>query len=197
MKEPDHGRVRAALLAALAAPRAGDLWKLRAELLEAGVPADSEVWPVLGGFRDYLDRMETGTSSREYSELASKMDIGAVGGIALEQILESEDGRDLAQRLLMGLVSEGLMIAATRQHVKAWKGELASVYRSAAWFLYEHLWRWAEEKKPDLPPGERRKLLDRLFAPLHDPETSEEEKTILAGRLFQVLLAARCADALG
>ena len=196
MRLSEDGRVRAALLRTLAAPRASDLWTLRAALLEAGLAPGSEVWSILGGFREFLERLDTGTSSREYSELASKLDIGAVGGIALEQILESEDSGDLAQRLLMGLVSEGLMVAATRQHVKAWKGELASVYRSAAWFLYENLWRWAEGQKPDLPADERRELLDQLFAPLHDPESPEESKTILVGRLFQVLLAARLADEL-
>jgi len=196
MKQPGDGRVRAALLKVLAAPRASDLWALRAALLESGLAPDSEVWPILGGFREFLERLDTGTSSREYSELASKLDIGAVGGIALEQILESENRGDLAQRLLMGLVSEGLMVAATRQHVKAWKGELASVYRSAAWFLYGNLWRWAEGQKPDLPAGERRILLDQLFAPLHDPDSPDESKTILVGRLFQVLLAARLAEQL-
>jgi hypothetical protein len=184
------------LLKVLAAPQARDLWTLRAQLLQAGLSPDSRVWPVLNGFQEFLDRLATSTSSREYSELASKLDIGAVGGVALEQILESDDGDDLALRLLMGLVSEGLMIAATRQHVKAWKGELAAGYRGAAWFLYEELWRWTESRKPDLPSAERRRLLDRLFEPVHQTETPDESKTILVGRLFQVLLAARLADEL-
>ena len=196
MKLSGDGRVRVALRKVLAAPQVRDLWTVRAELLQAGLAPDSQVWPILSGFQEFLGRLETGSSSRDHSELASKLDIGAVGGIALEQILESETSGDLAQRLLMGLVSEGLMVAATRQHVKAWKGELASVYRSAAWLLYEELWRWTEGQKPDLPADERRRLLDRLFDPLHDSETPEESKTILVVRLFQVLLATRFADEL-
>jgi hypothetical protein len=186
--------IREALAATLASPTAGDLWRLRAELLEAGFPDASRAWIVLGEFQEFLDALATGTTSREYSELASKLDVGAVGGVVLEHVLESDDARELALRLFSGLLSEGLMVWATRQHVKAWKGELAAVHRRAAWYLYEELWRWARELKPELPTGERRRLLDRLLAPARSDEADGISRAVLLGLLFQVLLLSYLAQ---
>jgi hypothetical protein len=188
--------VRDALLNALSSPSAEDLWKLRAELLQAGVSADARAFAVLGRFQVFLDHLATGSSSREYSELASKLDIGAVGGVVLEQMLESKEAGDLAFRLFTGALSEGLMVLATRQHIRAWEGELAAVYREAAWYLYGELWRWTESKKPELPASSRRELLDRLLAPVHSDEGDGMSKAVLVGLLFQLLLLSYLSDEL-
>lgn len=180
--------VRDALKNVLTAPQLEGLWSLRAELLEAGVPDEARVWPVVDQFQGFLSDLATSSTSREYSELASKLDISAVGGVVLENVIEREGAEELGLRLLAGLLSEGLMIAATRQHVKAWGTELDAVYRRAAWYLYGELWRWARELKPDLPASERRRILDRLLAPIHSAETSGLSKATLTGLLFQVLL---------
>jgi hypothetical protein len=180
--------IRDALKNVLTAPKVEGLWALRAELLQTGLPEDSRVWSVVEEFQKFLDDLATGSTSREYSELASLLDISAVGGVVLENVLEKEGAEELGLRLLAGLVSEGLMVAATRQHVKAWGAELDAVYRRSAWFLYGELWRWARELKPDLPAAERRRLLDRLLAPVHSEETSGLSKATLIGLLFQVLL---------
>ncbi len=190
MSDPAEIDIRGALTRALSPPTAETLWRLRADLLQRGLPPDTRVWRVLGEFQGYLDRLATSTSSREYSHLASKLDIAAVGGVVLEQAFESRRGGDLGFRILSGLLSEGLMVLATRQHVKAWEGELAAVYRSAAWYLYGELWRWAEQRKPDLPAAERRRLLDALFEPVRSPETGGFYKAVLLGHLFQLLLVA-------
>jgi hypothetical protein len=180
--------IHEALKDVLAAPAGKGLWTLRAELLEAGLPEDSRVWSVVDEFQKFLDELATGSSSREYSDLASMLDVSAVGGVVLENVIENEGAEELGLRLLAGLLSEGLIIAATRQHVKAWGAELDAVYRRAAWFLYGELWRWARELKPDLSAGERRRLLDRLLSPVHSEETSGLSKATLLGLLFQVLL---------
>jgi hypothetical protein len=180
--------IRDALKNVLTAPKVEGLWALRAELLQTGLPEDSRVWSVVEEFQKFLDDLATGSTSREYSELASLLDISAVGGVVLENVLEKEGAEELGLRLLAGLLSEGLMVAATRQHVKAWGAELDAVYRRSAWFLYGELWRWARELKPDLPAAERRRLLDRLLAPVHSEETSGLSKATLIGLLFQVLL---------
>lgn len=174
----------------LTRPSAGDLWRLRSDLLVAGLPHGSRAWTVLDEFHRFLDSLETSTSSREYSHMASKLDIGAVGGVLLEHLLESETANEMAQRLLGGMFSEGLMVLATRQHVKAWEGELSSVYREAAWYLYDEIWRWAEELKPELDRLERRKLIDRLLSPVMNEETPGMEKAVVLGRLFQLLLVS-------
>lgn len=188
--------VREAVLKALASPSAGDLWRLRSELLQAGLSPDSRVMAVLGEFQGFLDHLSTSTSSREYSELASKLDIGAVGGVVLEQMLESKGAEDLAFRLFTGALSEGLMVLATRQHIRAWEGELSAVYRSAGWYLYQELWRWAERKKPDLPSAERRVLLDGLLAPVRDADGDGMSKAVLLGLLFQLLLLSYLSEEL-
>jgi len=188
--------VREALTDVLRSPSSDDLWRLRAELLQAGVSGDCGAWRVIDEFQRFLDRLSTGTTSRDYSDLASKLDISAVGGVILEQILESDEAQDLAMRLFTGLISEGLMVLATRQHVKAWEGELAAVYRGAAWYLYQELWRWAEARKPELPARQRRLLLDQLLAPVHSDETGGFAKAILLGLLFQLLLLSYLSEEL-
>jgi hypothetical protein len=183
-----------ALTQVLTGPSASTLWSLRADLLEAGVPEEAPVWPVLDHFHAFLDRLATSTTSRDYSHLASKMDISAVGGVIAEHLLESDTPSDLATRFFTGLLSEGLMVLATRQHVKAWEGELAAVYRDAGWSLYGDLWRWTESQRPELDPGERRRLIDTLLAPLHSDQAGSH-KTLLVGVLFQILLLARLREA--
>lgn len=186
----------ATLARVLTSPSADDLWNLRAGLLEAGVHEEAEVWGVIGEFHAFLDRLATGTSSRDFSELASRMDVSAVSGVLLEQLLEKHDARELAVRVLSGVLSEGLMVLATRQHVRAWQGELAAVFRGAAWYLYGAMWRWTEGLRPEVDAGDRRRLLDRLFAPLLEPGSPEAVRAVLVGRLFQILLVAHLAAAL-
>ena len=90
-------------------------------------------------------------------------------------------------RLLGALLSEGLMVLATRQHVKAWEGELSAVYRAAAWYLYDELWRWAAGLKPDLSAADRRRLLDRLVTKAPARSREEEARTAFADALRQRL----------
>ena len=182
--------IREPLERVLAAPTAADLRRLRSEMLASAYPRESRTWCVVEEFHRYLDQLGTSTTSREYSELASKLDIGAVGGVVLEQLIEHEGPEDLALRFLTGVLSEGLMVAATRQHVKAWEGELSAVHRGAAWFLYGEMWRWTERRNPKLSGAERRVLLDRLFEPVHASEVSGFARAVLLGLLFQLLLAA-------
>jgi hypothetical protein len=184
------------LVAVLTAPKAADLWRLRGELLEAGVDGGPRVSQLLERFHSFLDAIETTASSRDFSELASKLDIGAISGVILEHLAERGEASDRALRLMSGVVSEGLMALATRQHVRAWSNELSAHYRTAAWYLYEELWYWTTELKPELEAEERRQLLDALMAPISSPEPSGIQKAVLVGRLFQMLLLGRLADVL-
>jgi hypothetical protein len=185
------------LSAILVAPTCEALWRLRADLLEIRHPAGSEAWSLLGEFHDYLDKLATTTSSRDFSHLASKLDISAISGVILERIAEEGEASERALRLLSGLVSEGLMALATRQHVKAWSAELDAVFRSAAWRLYERLWRWTERRTPDLPPDRRRKLIDSLMSPMNADAPGGMAKAVLVGRLYQILLLWTLAQEIG
>ena len=93
-------------------------------------------------------------------------------------------------KLLTGGISEGLMVLASRQYVRAQEGELDALFRATAWSLFDELWRWTAEVNPGHEPVERQRLLDRLTSPLRDPETATLVKAVLAGRLYQVLVLA-------
>ena len=173
------------------APSPAGLWGLRGDLLGEGVPPESPVVRVIGSFHDYLDRISTGISSRDYSHLASKLDISAISGVILERLAEAEDSEDMAMGILSGALTEGLMVLATRQHVRAWEGELESVHRSAAWTLYDELWRWSSERNPELSPDQRRPLIDALLEPATSHETSGLVKAVVIGRLFQIMVISR------
>ncbi len=185
--------LRESLAAALKNPTASGLWSLRADLLETGVPQGARIWEVLGEYQHFLDELSSCTSSRRHSDLASKLDIGSISGVILERLLEPQGDRELAFSLLTGALSEGFMVAATRQHVRAWEERIASYVSQTAWFLYGELWRWAEEMKPDLPPAERRRHLDHIFEPIHSPDADCSCKAVLVNLLFQLLLVTQVA----
>jgi hypothetical protein len=183
-----------ALSRTLSYPTTENLWQLRAELLETGVPPGGRVWAILGEYQRFLDQVRTSTESRQYSELASQLDIASISGIVVERFLEPQGARELALSVISGILSEGLMAIATRQHVKAWKAGLASVCAGSAWFLYEEMWHWARRKKPELNTGERRRLLDLLFAPVCSANPGDVSTVHLIGSLFQLLLISEVAD---
>jgi hypothetical protein len=179
----------------LTAPSAEAVWRLRGDLLAAGTPPDGRLLQLLAAFHDYLDRLATGMSSRDHSQLASKLDISAISGVIIERLAEVSDSPKLGLNLVAGAISEGLMALATRQHVKAWEGELAAVHRSAAWVLYDELWRWTGERNPEIEAPQRRELLDQLLAPALDPKQPGLLRAALICRLFQILIAAEVGAA--
>ncbi len=142
---------------------------------------------IAGQFHAYLTELRSKLTAREYSELASRLDIGAVGVVALENLVATE-AEEFWPRLLLGSLGEGLMVAASRQYIKAWAAETEVVHSQAAWFLAEALWRTSQEKQPELPPEQRWTTIQLLLAPVHDPQVSAGEKAVLLGRVFQMLL---------
>lgn len=142
---------------------------------------------VAGHFYAYLTELQSKITARDYSELASRLDIGAVGAVALENLMGS-DGEDLWKRLLLGGLGEGLMVAASRQYIRAWRVEAGLVHSQAAWYLGEALWRSSQQMQPDLPLEERWQAVEELLAPVRDPDTPASTKALLIGRIFQVLL---------
>ena len=185
----------ASLALVLTAPSAEAVWRLRGDVLASETPPDKRLLALLGAFHDYLDRLATGMSSRDYSQLASKLDISAISGVILERLAEVSDSPKLGLNLVAGAVSEGLMALATRQHVKAWEGELAAVHRAAAWVLFDELWRWSGDRNPEIEAPQRRELLDQLLAPALDPKQPGLLRAALICRLFQILIAAEVGAA--
>jgi hypothetical protein len=182
--------VRTSLAALVTEPSPEGLWQLRGDLLAAGVDANAALLRTIGAFSEYLDRVRTGVASRDFSHLASKLDISAISGVILERLAEAGESSELAMGILSGALSEGLMVLATRQHVRAWEGELGAVHRAAGWILYDELWRWSAALTPELPPERRRAHLDALMDPINDPRTSGLVKAAAICRLFQIVIAS-------
>ena len=183
----------------LTVPMPADLLALQTVLLVAEADPERRYFArhtlnVVGEFYSYLSEIEAKVSAREFSELASLLDIGAVGAVALENLTEA--GEALQQRILLGGLSEILMVLASRQYVKAWKRELRPVYMRAVWYLRDELWRLSTTGRPDMPIEDRAALVDSLLAPALDDNEADEIRIGLLGRLFQVLLVINLAQAL-
>lgn len=178
----------ATLITLLGQPTPAGLWQLRGELLQLGVPPQAAIWSSLDEFYHFLNELVANATAREYSHFASLLDIGAVGGVAVQNLLSQENGGVLWQRMLAGGLSESLMVMAARQYVKAWEEEMAALYRAAAWNLYRALWQVSLALKPELAPDARRAHLEELLAPLQDEQTPGSASAVLIARLYQFLL---------
>ena len=183
----------------LTEPSPADLLALQTRLLVAEADperaaAASRALAVAREFHAYLSELEAKIGARQYSELASLLDIGAVGAVALENLIEASE--TLKQRLLLGGLSEVLMIAASRQYVRAWGREMKPVHMRAVWFLRAELWRLSIAGRPDLGAEERVALVDGLLAPALDGDAADEVCLALLGRLFQILLIIDLAQVL-
>jgi hypothetical protein len=175
-------------------PTSGDLLSLQTVVLsweeKAASPLAREqaatALTLLGDFYAYLVGLESKLEAHAFAELASKMDMGAVGGVVVENVLST--GEKLLERILVGGFSEALMVLASRQYVKAFNRDLEAFYQQVAWQLRAHLWRFSAARRPGLTPSERAHLIDSLFAPILDKETQGDATPIVLGCLFQVLL---------
>lgn len=177
----------------LARPAPDALWALRADLLALAdrLPSDrrGEVgWTleIAREFHHYLAELRSKMTAREYSRLASRMDVGSVGMLAVQDLITERE--HLLKSLFLGGLSEGLMVLATLQYVKAWEAETALVHDQAVWWLFEGLWQLSREFRSEMEPGERRELIDALLTPARSEETKPAVKVALLVRLFQALL---------
>ena len=148
----------------------------------------------VGHFYEYLLGLQQKLTARQYSELASWLDISAVGLVAFENFLRGQV-TGLAD-LMVGLAAEATMVVASRQYVKVWEVEAREVHEHAAWYLREALWRLSEQTQPDLAPTERLAAMRRLLPP-HATDLPAGARPVLLGRLFQMLLLIRIARLLG
>ncbi len=169
-------------------------WLLVAEADPESADAAGHALEVSREFHAYLSELEAKFGARQYSELASLLDIGAVGAVALENLTEA--GESLKQRILLGGLSEVLMVLASRQYVKAWGREMEPLHMRAVWFLRAELWRLSVAGRPDIGAEERAALVDGLLAPALESDAPDEVCLALLGRLFQILLIIHLAQVL-
>ncbi len=190
--------LREALQAVLSRPTPEALVALQGALLRSGRQGEAvdRALEIAGRFYSYLCELQGKITAREYSELASRLDIGAVGTVALENIVATERSK-FWERLLLGGLGEVLMVAASRQYIKAWEAETGLVHNQAAWYLTEALWRASARMQPapsDPSPDRRWAAIQELLAPAYDPGVPAPAKALLLGRVFQMLLLTYLAQ---
>jgi hypothetical protein len=178
----------------LTKPGACDLLAMQSVLLaweeKTGAPVEGEriaaALTLLEDFYVYLVGLESKLEAHTFAELASKMDMGAVGVVIAGSIRSAGD--QLLERVLMGGLSETLMVLASRQYIKAFDRDLEAFFLQVAWQLRAHLWRFSAARRPELTPEDRATLIDALLASILDTKTPSGAKPIVLGCLFQVLL---------
>jgi hypothetical protein len=185
--------LEARLTAVLNRPDSESLWNLRAELwlhLERLAPAGRGPGDfsleVVSHFHRYLADLQSKMTAHEYSRVASQMDIGSVGLLALQDLVT--DRERLFKKLFLGGLSEGLMVLATLQYTKAWRTEISLVNDEALWWLFDGFWQVSRQLRPDVPPETRRGQIEALLAPVRSAEAEPAVKAAIIARLFQVLL---------
>jgi hypothetical protein len=187
-----------AVVPVLSLPTPAALEDLQGAVLarEAQGKAAEQALDIAGQFHAYLSELQSKIGARSYSELASRLDIGAVGAVVLENVLSSESA-DFWTKFLLGGLAEGLMIAASRQYIKAWTIETQLVHTKAAWYLSEALWHTSVQMQPEIAAEQRWETIQLLLAPVHDPEIAAPEKAVLIGRIFQMLLMTHLGSLMG
>lgn len=177
----------------LRSPSPESLWDLRADLLALSDPLPPEVrgaadWSleVVRHFHDYLTELLSKTTAHEFSQLASRLDMGSVGLLAVQDLVT--DRERMFKKLFLGGLSESLMVLAAQQYVKAWQKEASVVHDAATWWIYESLWRLSRDLRPELRPAERQKPIDALLAPARSPDTPPALRAGVLVHLFQILL---------
>lgn len=178
------------LLLTLRQPSPAALVSLQENLLAGAAPspARDHALETAAHFHRYLVNLAAMLTARQYSEVASWLDMTAVGLVAFEEVLRgtSSSLRDL----LLAVASETAMVLGSRQYIRSWAVEVGPIHDGAIWTLREALWRLSEETQPELASAERLNALHRIL-----PETlgqaQQSARSVVIGRLFQVLLLIR------
>lgn len=178
----------------MTSPTPGALVTLQGALLASEMKGEAveRSLEVAGQFHTYLSELQSKITAKQYNEMASRLDIGAVGTVALENLVATRK-EEFWKRLLLGGLGETLMVAASRQYIRAWDAETTLVHTQAAWYLSEALWRASRQMQPDLPPEQRWQAIQGLLAPAYAADTPASAKAVLLGRVFQVLLLTHLA----
>lgn len=179
-----------ALTNVLTSPTPETLWNLRGELIEAGFSNHSHALVTLDDFFHFLNDLVASSTAREYSHFASILDMAAVAGVAIQNLLNEKGSEEWWRSLVVGAASEGLMVLAARQYVKAWEEEMNATYNAAAWNLAQSYWLLSAELRPELTSALRWRLVNELISPIRDDGLEGLVKAGLIVRYYQVLLMA-------
>jgi hypothetical protein len=177
------------LRSVLTHPTPESLVALQGQLLMSAGPEEAvtAALEVADRFHAYLSELQSKVAALDYSELASRLDIGAVGVVALENVVDAEQSK-FWEHLVLGGLAEGLMVGASRQYIKGWELEAGLVHSRAAWYLAEALWHASAKTQAELSPQQRWEAIEALLAPAYSSDVPGSTKAVLLGRIFQMLL---------
>ncbi len=183
--------IQDALNKLLVMPTPEALWEFKEALYIAGISENSPLMIITDRFYGFLNELVARSTAREYSHFASIMDMAAVGGVALENLVGGKEKPDFWKRFGMAAFSESMMVMAARQYVKAWEVEMKAGYNAASWFLSQEYWKLSYELQPQMKDEQRRDLISELVAPIQADNVDGVTKAGVIVRLFQMLLSAR------
>lgn len=167
------------------------LWGFKEALNMANYSDDSSLMVITDKFYGFLTELLARSTAREFSHFASLLDMAAVAGVAVENLISGREEPDFWQRFGIAAISETMMVMAARQYVKAWEVEMKASYDAAIWFLGQEFWKLSIELQPDMSADQRRHLAKELISPMHSPDVPGVAKAGAIVRLFQLLLAIR------
>lgn len=180
--------VETALNQVLVEPTPPALRNLRDALLEDGAPMDDPVLIIIDTFYHFLNELVASSTAREFSHFASILDMAAVAGVAIENLIAETGAEGWWKKFMIGALSEVLMVLAARQYVKAWEEEMKASYHAAAWNLSQEYWLLSNHLQPDLAPQRRKLLIQELVSPVENDQLQGLVKAGLIVRLYQILL---------
>jgi hypothetical protein len=151
-------------------------------------PERDRALELAGHFHRYQIDLQSMLTARQYSELASWLDVTAVGLVAFEELMRGAASN--LRDLLIAVASEGAMVLGSRQYIRAWAVEVGPIHEAATWTLREALWRLSEETQPDLGPALRLEAVRRTL-PESLSQATNSARAVVLGRLFQTLLLIR------
>ncbi|HLF06547.1 MAG TPA: hypothetical protein VI893_05145 [Thermoplasmata archaeon] len=149
-------------------------------------------------FQNFLVFLEAERTTKRHAEVASMMDLGSFGLLALQDISRKEE-RTIPRLLLAG-VTEGLAYLATREFVKAGQAGIDGLLSRNALALQEEFWSLLEDGDHNPTPQETEKVREALVglsAALADAKIDPGRRAALATALYAMLLRTRIETVLG
>jgi hypothetical protein len=194
-------------------PLPDQIWEVRSDVLAMRAVLEGartarnreETLSVLADLSDLCDAFFRFTTcllhnlkGKGFTQFATLWDMATVGSLALHDLM---DGRwRQLKDLLASAFSEGSMIMASLQYVRAAEENLKTVTDEHASFLYGKLWGVALEIRKGLTPAEAReaqKGLDDFFSALKSEGTPIETRMVVLLQIYMIMLKIRMGMLLG
>jgi len=125
-------------------------------------------------------------SAESYNKLATLFDIGAIGAIAGQNILEGDI--DISQ-IITGVLSETFVVLGSLQYIEAWNQECETIIDENALRIYDMFWELPREFDRGIDDDELEQLrdgLDRFFDEIRDRKVAQDTRIAVIGQLYSL-----------